>query len=138
MPELQSRPVSCASVFCLDSRVSTLDRNFLRLSTPTCSAPRFARALIPQFAVWPAKRLASDKPQRSWPEVFPPRSTAAEKGTGPASAEPSAPECPPQHARGASAVEPPSSAANWRPASQRAAPPTDAAQPSAAVLHAAA
>src|SRR3954471_22640970 len=84
MPELQSRPVACASVFSLDSRLATLCRNLLRLWTPTCSVARFARALIPPFAVWPAKRPAWDKPPHSWPEVFPARSRAAEKGTGPA------------------------------------------------------
>src|SRR4051812_41418706 len=81
MPELRSRPVSCASVFSLESRGSTLYRNLLHFWTATCSVPRFARALIPPSAVWPAQRRAWDKPQRSWPEVFPARSTAAVKGT---------------------------------------------------------
>src|SRR3954452_2628908 len=81
MPELRSRPVSCASVFSLESRASTLCRNLLHFWTATCSVARFARAPIPPFAFWPAKRLASDKPPRSWPEVFPARSTAAVKGT---------------------------------------------------------
>src|SRR3954462_13784943 len=84
MPELRPRPVSCASVFSLECRASTLCRNLLHFWTTTCSVARFARALIPPSAVWPAQQLAWDKPPHSWPEVFPARSRAAEKGTGPA------------------------------------------------------